>query len=267
MNAARDIRTRRAISPPDSGVDEARLDRLAALICDARVVVWFTGAGISTESGLPDFRGPNGVWTRAEKGLSQPALKRPLEQIVPNAAHVAIVQFEKLGKCDFLVSQNVDNLHLKSGFPFEKLAELHGNQFRLRCWTCEKTFPLADFRTSAGERRRLRGRFIADLCPDCGLRLKSSVINFGDPMPRADLNAAYHWARQADVMIAVGSSCQVVPAAHIPRATKEAGGQLVIINLGKTDLDNICNLRFHTKAGKLLPLLLRKVENGLGMSH
>ena len=192
--------------------------------------------------------------------------KRPLEQIAPNAAHLAIVQFEKIGKCDFLVSQNVDNLHLKSGFPFEKLAELHGNQFRLRCWPCEKTFPLADFRTSAGERRRCRGKFVADLCPDCGMRLKKSVINFGDPMPRADLDAAFQWARKADLMIAVGSSCQVIPAAHVPRATKEAGGRLVIINLGKTDLDNICDLRFRAKAGKLLPNLLQKVKSRMEMS-
>ncbi|MFO7901971.1 MAG: Sir2 family NAD-dependent protein deacetylase, partial [Pirellulaceae bacterium] len=106
---------------------ESRLDRLASWICDARVVIWFTGAGISTESGLPDYRGPNGVRTRARKGLPRPALKCPLDQIEPNAAHQAIVKFEKIGKCDFLISQNVDNLHLKSGYPFEKLAELHGN--------------------------------------------------------------------------------------------------------------------------------------------
>ena len=112
-------------------------------------MVWFTGAGISTESGLPDFRGPNGVWTRAEE-LSRPELKRPIEQIEPNAAHLAITEFEKIGKCGFLVSQNVDNLHLKSGYPLEKLAELHGNQFRLRCWPCDRTFPLTDFRTPTG---------------------------------------------------------------------------------------------------------------------
>ena len=110
--------------------EDTKLEKLAAWICDARIVVWFTGAGISTESGLPDFRGPNGLRTRARKGLPRPKLRKPFDELEPNAAHLAIVEFEALGKCDFLVSQNVDNFHLKSGFPFEKLAELHGNKKR-----------------------------------------------------------------------------------------------------------------------------------------
>jgi NAD-dependent SIR2 family protein deacetylase len=264
MNARsrrRDTRTHVSNPRTVSKLDEVEIDRLASWIRDARVVVWFTGAGISTESGLPDFRGPNGVWTRAEKGLSRPALKRPMEQIEPNAAHLAITGFEKIGKCDFLVSQNVDNLHLKSGYPCEKLAELHGNQFRLRCWPCDKTFPLADFRTPTGERRRDKGRFVADRCPDCGGRLTGSVINFGDPIPREALATSLQWARQADVMIVVGSTCQVFPAAQVPRATKQSGGRLAIVNLGETDLDPLCDLRFHAKAGILLPSLLAKVRS------
>ena len=112
---------------------------------DAKCVVWFTGAGISTESGLPDYRGANGVWTCKRQGLPRPKVKRPFEEIDPNAVHLAIVQFEKIGKCDFLISQNVDNLHLKSGFPPEKLAELHGNKTRFRCRPCEETYPISDY--------------------------------------------------------------------------------------------------------------------------
>ena len=201
---------------------------------------------------MPDYRGPNGARTRAKKGLTTPKPKRPLSQIEPNAAHLAIVEFEKLGKCDFLISQNVDNLHLKSGYPAAKLAELHGNQFRLRCRPCGTTFPKADFRINVA------------VCPHCSGGLQKSVINFGDPMPQEDLDAAFHWARKADLMIVVGSSCKVIPAANVPRATQEAGGRLVIINLGNTDLDSICDLRFrHERAGRLLPIALAKVREKL----
>ena len=110
---AEDSARRRPRGTAFDATTEAKLEKLAIWIREAKSVVWFTGAGISTESGLPDYRGPNGVWTRAKKGLPRPRLKRPFEEIEPNAAHLAIVQFEKIGKCDFLISQNVDNLHLK----------------------------------------------------------------------------------------------------------------------------------------------------------
>jgi NAD-dependent deacetylase len=121
--------------------------------------------------------------------------------------------------------------------PFEKLAELHGNKTRLRCRPCAKTYPLADYLTETGQRYRHRGRFLPYACPGCRQRLEKSVINFGDPMPLEDLNASFRCARHADLMIVAGSSCLVRPAADVPRTTKECGGRLVIINLGKTDLD------------------------------
>ncbi len=178
------------------GIDEftdAKLDKLAQWMREAKCVIWFTGAGISTESGLPDYRGPNGVWTRKRQGLPRPKRKRPFEEIDPNAAHRAIVEFEKIGKCDFLISQNVDNLHLKSGFPPEKLAELHGNKTRFRCRPCGKTYPISDYITEP-ERRRLKGHLLPFTCSTCGRRLEKSVINFGDPMPREDVDAAFQWA-------------------------------------------------------------------------
>ena len=163
--------------------EDTKLDKLASWICDAQMVVWFTGAGISTESGLPDFRGPNGLRTRARKGLPRPKLRKPFDELEPNAGHLAIVEFEAIGKCDFLVSQNVDNLHLKSGFPSEKLAELHGNKKRLRCRPCGKTFPKEQF----DEADKRAGKSLLANCPECGRRLEKSVINFGDPMPLEDL--------------------------------------------------------------------------------
>ena len=115
-----------------------RIQRLSQWLYESRYPVVFTGAGISTESGLPDFRGPDGLWTRRDKGLPPRPMSRSWDSVDPNTGHLAIVELQKLGKLQFLISQNVDNLHLKSGIPPELLAELHGNITRLRCSRCEK---------------------------------------------------------------------------------------------------------------------------------
>lgn len=240
---------------------QAKLETLSKWICDAKTILWFTGAGISTESGTPDFRGPDGIWTREDKKLPPHEMMTPLEEIEPNPAHYAIVQFEKIGKCDFLVSQNCDNLHLKSGFPLEKLAELHGNINRLRCRTCnDRTFPIENFPNKMWGLNERMKRELTDACPICGGPLEDSVIDFGDSMPVHVLDTAFEWAERADLTIVVGSSCQVYPAADIPRANKKRGDRLVIMNIGETGLDDICDLRFsHEKVGKLLPKLLQMV--------
>ncbi len=258
--------TSRPQLPTLSRASVSKLKRLARWLHGAKTVVWFTGAGISTESGMPDYRGPDGVWTRLEQGLAPPVVK---ESAVfhPNAAHHALVGFERIGKAAFLVSQNVDNLHIESGFPRKKLAELHGNNQRLACTTCETTYPTIDFRTEMGGRRRDdKGRFIADKCPGCAEKLKSSVVNFGDPLPRQALADSFSWARKADLTIVVGSTCGVTPAADVPRETKANGGKLVIMNIGKTKLDKQADLRFSDdKAGALLPKLLHIVEQLMGV--
>jgi NAD-dependent SIR2 family protein deacetylase len=240
--------------------DAADLCCLARWVCEAKTVVWFTGAGISTESGLPDYRGPDGVWTRREKGLPDPVPDLPFEQAEPNTAHLAIVEFEKMGKCDFLITQNVDDLHRKSGFPTEKLVELHGNRRRLRCRSCRMTYPLADFRTDTGQRRTYKGRVLADKCPDCNGPLESSVINFGETLPGRELSDAFNWARRADLLIVVGSSCRVTPAADVPRMAARHGARVVIVNIGQTAIDDDCDLRFDDKAGRILPRLLDMVQ-------
>ncbi len=209
---------------------------------DAKYLVAFTGAGISTESGLPDFRGPDGVWTRQEKGL--PPITRPFTSVEPNASHRAIVALQDLGKLKFLISQNVDNLHLRSGIRPELLAELHGNVAKLRCQRCQTQVD-----RSLG----------IDTC-NCGGRLVSSVVNFGDPLPQKDLEDSFRHSSYSDLFIVVGSSLVVSPANDMPRVALRAGARLVIINQGETPMDRSCHLRFDEKIGEVLPPAVNKLK-------
>lgn len=202
---------------------------------EAKHLLVFTGAGISTESGLPDFRGPDGLWTRQAKGL--PPKPMPFSSVEPNAGHMAIVELQELGKLDFLISQNVDNLHLKSGIRPDLLAELHGNVTKLRCTRCQ-----AQVDKSSG----------LATCT-CGGKLVSSVVNFGQPLPQKDLADAYRYSQRCDLFIVAGSSLVVYPAADMPRVALEAGARLVIINKGETPCDRLAHLRFEERVGEVLP--------------
>ncbi len=209
---------------------------------ESRYLVVFTGAGISTESGLPDFRGPDGIWTRQEKGL--PAKTRPFTSVEPNAGHRAIVELQSLGKLKFLISQNVDNLHLRSGIRPDLLAELHGNVAKLRCQRCETQVD-----KSAG----------LDTCK-CGGRFVSSVVNFGDALPQKDLEESFHHSSRCDLFVVVGSSLVVSPANDMPRMALRSGARLVIINQGETPMDRSCHLRFEEKIGEVLPQAINRLK-------
>ena len=215
---------------------QTRIDRLARWMFDSEHLVVFTGAGLSTDSGVPDYRGPDGLWTREAKGLPS----RPVDftSAQPNMGHLAIVELQKLGKLAFLISQNVDNLHLRSGIRPELLAELHGNIARLRCTVCE---------------------FMADNvgdpipCPICGGSMVSSVVHFGQSLPQHDVADAYWHSERSDLFVVVGSSLVVTPAADMPRVAARAGARLVIINQGETPLDRLANLRFEESIAEVLP--------------
>jgi NAD-dependent SIR2 family protein deacetylase len=229
---------------------EERIKKLAQWMFESKYLVVFTGAGISTESGLPDFRGPNGIWTRQEKGL--PPKTRPFTSVEPNEGHRAIVELQNLGKLKFLISQNVDNLHLRSGIRPERLAELHGNIAKLRCQRC---------RTQVDKSQSL------SIC-SCGGRLVSSVVNFGDPLPQKDLDDSFHHSSRCDLFIVVGSSLVVSPANDMPKVALRFGAHLVIINQGETPMDSRCHLRFEERIGEVLPPALNKLKElmkkGLG---
>jgi NAD-dependent SIR2 family protein deacetylase len=219
-----------------------RIHRLAQWMFDSKYLVAFTGAGISTESGLPDFRGPDGIWTRQAKGL--PVKSRPFSSVEPNAGHRAIVELQNLGKLKFLISQNVDNLHLRSGIRSDLLAELHGNVTKLRCHRCQ---------TQVDQSLGLNS------C-SCGGRLVSSVVNFGDPLPQKELNQSFSHSAQCDLFVVVGSSLVVSPANDMPQIAIRSGARLVIINQGETPLDKECHLRFEEKIGDVLPPAVEKLK-------
>ncbi|MGD2126660.1 MAG: Sir2 family NAD-dependent protein deacetylase [Desulfobacteraceae bacterium] len=225
-----------------------RIQALAEWMYESRHLVVFTGAGISTESGLPDFRGPDGLWTRRDKGLPPRPMSVPWDAVEPNPGHLAIVELQKLGKLAFLISQNVDNLHLKSGLQPDLLAELHGNIARLRCARCGETVS-----RSEGLKR----------CK-CGGQLVKSVVDFGESLPERDLMLSFEHSRKSDLFIVVGSSLVVTPAADMPREALLSGAKLVIMNKGETPFDRVASLRFHESVGDVLPKAVKRLKRRMG---
>jgi NAD-dependent SIR2 family protein deacetylase len=224
-----------------------RIETLVRWMSEARHLVVFTGAGISTESGLPDFRGPDGLWTRRDKGLPPPQFD--WSSAKPNQSHVAIAQLQDMGKLTFLISQNIDNLHLESGISPEALAELHGNLTKLRCRKCGyKCDSFPDLKT----------------CPLCKGELRNSVVNFGDPMPADEVEKAEWHSRRSDLFIVAGSSLVVYPAADMPRIALQSGSKLVIINQGETPLDAVCHLRFREAVGDVLVPAVARLREIMG---
>lgn len=222
---------------------EQRIETLARWMFEAKYLVVFTGAGISTESGLPDFRGPDGLWTRREKGL--PAKPMQFDSVKPNSGHLAIVELQKLGKLAFLISQNIDNLHLGSGIRPDLLAELHGNVTKVRCSRCE-----FELDRSSG----------CAICPSCGGKLVSSVVNFGQSLPQKALEASYQHSKKCDLFVVVGSSLVVTPAATMPKVALEARARLVIINQGETPFDRLAHLRFREGIVEVLPPAIDRLK-------
>ncbi len=220
-----------------------RIEKLAQLLVESKYTVVFTGAGISTDSGLRDFRGPEGLWTRRDKGMSTPM--QDWTGVQPNSGHRAIVELQNLGKLAFLISQNVDNLHLKSGIRPEILAELHGNLTRVRCVACEFKMDRVE-----GEEK----------CPLCGGKVVSTVVNFGDSLPAKDLQESYQHSQKCNLFLVVGSSLVIYPAADMPAVALEAGAKLVIINQGETPFDEQAHLRFDEKIGEVLPPAVARLK-------
>ena len=231
----------------DKDLDQ-RIQTLAQWVYESKYPVVFTGAGISTESGLPDFRGPDGLWTRRDKGLPPRPDVVSWHDVEPNAGHLAIVALQSLGKLKFLISQNVDNLHLKSGVKPELLAELHGNISRLRCKKCGN-------RTSRSE---------GSVHCKCGGELVTSVVDFGESLPEKDLLLSFEHSRKSDLFLVVGSSLVVTPAADMPREALLSGARLVIINQGETPFDHMASLSFHEPIGDVLPIAVKRLKRLMG---
>lgn len=244
------------------------IDTVRTWIDEARRIVVLTGAGISTDSGIPDFRGPHGVWTRnpeAEKlatiqhYLADPEIRKrawrsrvesPAWRAEPNAGHRALVVLERRGKLDTLITQNVDGLHAKAGTSPERLVEIHGTLRDVVCLSCgERT--LTDRileRVGAGEED--------PPCRACGGILKTATISFGQALVPEDLARAEAAARRADLLLAAGTKLSVWPIAGVVPLAKEAGARVVIINAEPTDMDYLADAVLHGAIGEILPRLV-----------
>ena len=250
-------------------------DKLAGLIVESKRLVVFTGAGISTESGIPDFRGPDGLWSKYDpdeftyqKFIKDREVRKKYWQMVtgvfsldnaqPNMAHYAIAELEKLGKLDCIVTQNVDDLHQKAGNSRNKVLELHGNVQWTRCLSCGQRYPIAEIR------RWLDQGVEVPECQSCKGIIKTEGISFGEPLPQDVLQEAMRRSSACDIFIVIGSTLLVTPAAYMPQYALQSKAKLGIINLGSTPLDRQAHLLIPGKAGEVMPLVITKVKDKLG---
>nr|WP_260408602.1 Sir2 family NAD-dependent protein deacetylase [Planomonospora venezuelensis] len=230
-----------------------------------------TGAGISTESGIPDYRGPAGLW-RADPGyqklvtidhyLADPDVRRrswlfrrdsPAWGAGPNPAHLALVELEKAGKLDRIITQNVDGLHQKAGSDPRRVLELHGNMFGVACTGCAARSTLREAldRIDAGEPD--------PACPECGGILKTTTVMFGEALPQETTAEAIRAAERCEVFVAIGTSLQVQPAASLARLAAESGARLVIVNGEPTPYDDLAAEVIHDPIGLAVPRLLARL--------
>jgi len=246
-----------------------KLEEFATRLSASRAIVFLTGAGISTESGVPDFRSPGGVWTKYQPVLfhdflsSESArvqhwrLKKAtyelFKTVKPNLSHYAIRDFESRGQLLGLITQNIDGLHKIAGTSGEKLVELHGTDRLVTCLNCGKEYQPVEVYEDLPE------EFTAPTCNECGGFLKSANISFGQSMPIVAMQRAQSWSEHAEIFVVIGSSLQVQPAASFPVIAKKAGALLAIVNRDATPLDHIADFVHHGAIGnffqQLQPLL------------
>ena len=246
------------------------ISRLAHRFKNARQAVVFTGAGISTDSGIPDFRSPKGLWSQTKPVLYQEFLSseearlrhwrfllgawKEFRDAQPNAGHRALVRLEEVGRLSSVVTQNIDGLHQAAGHAEDRVIELHGNARSVECCSCgDLTEPQPHFNAFDETGR-------PPLC-ECGGFLKLATVSFGQPMPLDKMEAAVRAARNCDLMLAVGSTLEVQPAASVPLEAQRSGAFYAIVNRGDTDHDEIADLRLEGDASSLLSELAQLVAD------
>jgi NAD-dependent deacetylase len=236
-------------------------------VAEAQRVVVLTGAGISTDSGIPDFRGPQGVWTANPAAEKQSTLQHYLADALvrqaawrsrlahpawtarPNRGHLALVELQRRGKLHALITQNIDELHQQAGNAADRIIEVHGTVRRAMCWGCGARSPMQQVlqRVRAGE---------ADPpCRACGGILKSDTISFGQALVPEVIERALAVAGEADLLLAVGSTLQVYPVASVVPLAKEAGARIVIVNNQPTPMDHIADALLRAPIGEVLPVI------------
>lgn len=244
--------------------------RAVDLIIESKKIVAFTGAGVSTESGIPDFRGPEGLWKKIDPRLVTIQYFKMFPEVFwyfivekfenilksqPNKAHYALAELEKVGKLSSIITQNVDGLHFKAGS--KNVIELHGNMREAVCMNCGAIVPMEE------ALRMAKKSYYIPRCEDCGGILKANVVLFNEPLPEEALKRALHESRTCDLMLVIGTSLQVYPAAYMPAIAKQKGAKLVIVNMEPTPLDDSANVVIHAKAGEVLPVIVNSVKERL----
>jgi NAD-dependent deacetylase len=242
----------------------------------SELAVIFTGAGISTESGIPDFRSPGGIWTqmapidfrdftssadmRREAWRRRFAMEEMFSGVSPNAGHKAVAEFVKRSKVSAVITQNIDNLHQQSGVPSEKVIEIHGNTRYAKCLTCGARSELEPIRAHFEEHGDPPD------CLFCGGLLKTATISFGQAMPEAEMARAEEETLACDLFIVLGSSLVVYPAAGFPLLAKKNGARLVIVNRDPTEQDGFADLVLHSEIGPTLQAALQALGGELPSS-
>jgi NAD-dependent deacetylase len=241
---------------------EADIHQLKAMLADSRNGVVFSGAGISTESGIPDFRSPGGIWSKVKPVQFQDFLTsedkrreywrqkfvfdKDMQKARPNAGHLAVAKLIAQGRASCVITQNIDGLHQASGIPDEQVIELHGNTTYAACLDCGQRHDLPPIREA----------FLTDgslpVCDHCGGLVKTATISFGQAMPAEAMQRAERETLACDLILAVGSSLVVYPAAGFPALAKHNGARLIIINRDPTPLDEAADLVLHSEIGPTL---------------
>ncbi len=237
-------------------------DNLRQLLDESTNAVVFTGAGVSTESGIPDFRSPGGVWSKMQpiyfddfvnsESARREAWRRKfgnedmMSGASPNKGHFAIAKLVEQGTVSHVITQNVDNLHQDSGVPRAKVIELHGNATYAKCLSCDKPYDFEVLRVPFLDKGEIAP------CPACGGLLKAATISFGQAMPEVEMELAQEATLACDLFLAIGSSLVVYPAAGFPTLAKRMGAKLVIINREETDQDGLADLVIHDEIGDVL---------------
>jgi NAD-dependent deacetylase len=249
-----------------------KLEEFAAKIRASNEIVVFTGAGVSTESGIPDFRSPGGVWTRyrpvtfpeymSSEAARIEAWKRRLDgweqykNAKPNVGHYFVQSLSVKEKLIGLITQNVDGLHSVAGLPDEKIVELHGSNRKVLCLECSKEFDPDEVI------KKLVGDFESPKCNACGGILKSATVSFGQAMPEQAMRTAQEWTEQAEIFIVMGSSLQVQPAASFPVVAKRNGALLAIINREEGPLDEIADFVHNGAIGEFCARFGEMIADG-----
>ncbi|MGC9071840.1 MAG: NAD-dependent protein deacetylase [Acidilobus sp.] len=246
---------------------KALAKRVAEALVSSEFAVMLTGAGVSTASGIPDFRGPQGLWRRVDPSLFEISYfySNPLDswrlfadrfgtlrEVRPNPAHLGIARLEEIGLVKAVITQNIDGLHQAAGS--RRVIELHGNARYAVCTECGRRYPVEEALSAVREGR-------LPTCPACGGLLKPDVVYFGEPLSPEALQEAYMMAENSDLFLVVGSSLAVSPANQLPVVAKARGARLMIVNMGETALDDIADLKVEAPVERFVPMVCAMAED------